>query len=125
MNLLDCRSIEHRSSCMNKEFFIRVILCINLVVKLYHVKIDKASNLFVDCVVSSIHVVVVFEVRSLRCVTDDVIWNNFSQGFSKTDEPSLSHSFVHGIVIFPVNVCSIKIVRFYELSKLLSASNWV
>ena len=68
---------------MNKKFLIGIVLGINLVVKLNHVKINQIAYLFINFVVTSVHVMLIFKVWSLRGMTNDVIWYFLSQSFSE------------------------------------------
>ena len=121
-NLLDCCSIELWSSGMNEKFLISIIFGVNLVVELNHVKVDQISHLVMDCLVCSMSVVLVLEVRSLGSMCYDVIRKLLSQYFGESNKPSFSSSSLHGFIIFPVKICTIEVVLFYIFSKFLSAN---
>ena len=101
-DFLNSCSVELRSSCMYKQFLIRVIFGVNLVVELNHIEVYQVSHLIVDGLISSMSIVLIFEVRSLGCMSDDVIWEFFSEDFCESNKPSLSSSTFHGFVILPI-----------------------
>lgn len=92
---------------MDKEFLIRVVLGVDLIVELDHVKIDHVSHFLVYSDVTSILVVFVLEVGSLRSMTEEMIGDFRPDSFGELDDPFLSGSCIHGLVVFPVNIASI------------------
>ena len=63
---------------MDEELLVSVVLRVNLVVELQHVEIDLITHLFVNSVVSAVHVVRSLEIRGLRAMGKDHVWSNDS-----------------------------------------------
>lgn len=72
-NLLDC-SITEETSGSDEKLFVGVVAGVSLIVELYVVEIDQASDFFVDGEIASFGVVLVFEVRGLGGVGYCVGW---------------------------------------------------
>lgn len=108
---------------MLDELSVCIVLCISLVVELQHVEVDDISNCLVNSYVSTIRIVLALEIGGLRTMGDDVIRNNFPQSNCEVDQPLLSFSSFHSIVVFPINVSSIKVVLQNEVTKGSSASH--
>ena len=120
-NLLDCSSVEHVSCSMDKELLEGVVLGVDLVVELDHVEVDHTAHLLIDRDVSSVFVVFVLEVGSLRSVSENMVRSNGSESFGEFYQPFFASACVHGFVVLPIDVSSVKIVSFDELSKGCSA----
>lgn len=92
-----------------------------MIVELDDVEVNEIANCLVDSDVGSIFVVLFFEVGALRAVGDDVVGDGSPEGFSEGDQPLLPGSCLHGRVVLPVNISSIKIVLENEVAKGCSA----
>lgn len=111
---------------MDEELLVSVVLRVNLVVKLQHVEIDLITDLFVNSVVSAVHVVRSLEIRSLRAMGKDHVWsNNSSNCLSERNQPSLAFSLVHCLVVLPINVSTVEVVCQNEISEIGAASDWI
>ena len=109
-NLLN-GSVGKEPSGFEKNFLICTIVGGSLIIKLNIVKINETSNLFINSEISAFWIVLVFEKFSFRRVGDDMIWKQFSQFPSEFDQPFLSKTSAHLIVIFIINITSIQIIR--------------
>ena len=110
------------SGCFFNQLLIGVIFGIPLVVELDDVEVYQVSHCLVYSDVSSIFVVLLFEVGALRTVGDNMVRDGPPEGFSEGDQPLLPGSRLHGRVVLPVNISPIKIVLENEVSQSCSAS---
>jgi hypothetical protein len=106
---------------MDEELVIAVIFRIYLVVALKHVEVNKIANCVVDGFVATMHIVLVFEVGGLWAVAKNVIRDDFSGCFREIDQPLFSCAFVHGLIVLPVHITSIKVVVQNKLAELSAA----
>ena len=60
------------SSSISNKFTIRIIFCITLIIKLNVIEIYWIANLLIYCYIGSIFVVLLFEIRSLWGVRNNV-----------------------------------------------------
>jgi len=63
---------------MDKKLIVSVVLGVSLVVELNEIEIDQITNFLVNCYISSIGIVSVFEIGSLRAVGNYFIRNDLS-----------------------------------------------
>jgi len=111
---------------MNEELGVVVVLCINLIVELSHIEVDEISNLLINSDVGSINVIIKsFEVWGLGCMSQDMIGDDFSHSLSKGNQPSFSHSSIHGCVVLPIHISSIEVVGQDEVSEGVATGNRV
>lgn len=73
VNLEDGGAVEVCPSSMDEKFVVGIILGVRLVVELKDVEVNKITHLVVYCLVTSIFVVLVFEVRGLRTMAENMV----------------------------------------------------
>lgn len=75
------------------------------------------TNLSIYLYICTIFVMLLFEVWGLRCVSYDMIWNNFPQMDMESYHPLFTSARLHCRVILPVNINTIKIILKNKITK--------
>ncbi len=101
---------------MDKKLIVSVVLWVSLIVELNEIEIDQITDLFVNSYISSIWIVGVFEIGSLRAVSHYFIRNELSKCLCEFNDPFLTSTFFHRSIVLPVNISTIKIVFYHKVS---------
>ena len=88
-----------------------------MVVELDVVEVDGAAHCSMDGHVGIVDVVLFFEIRSLRGMGDDVVREQLSELGLEGDHPLFACAYVHGVVVFPVNVHPVQVVCVHIVGK--------
>lgn len=75
------------------------------------------SHSFIDSHIAPIFVALISEKGSERTMTDDVVGDDVSELFGKSDKPLLSCSFFQSNIILPIYLSSIEMIINDEMSK--------
>jgi hypothetical protein len=81
-----------------------------LIVKLNSIKIDSLANLFVHCDISAIPVMLLFEVRGLGRMDDDMVGKSGSKCGLEPYQPLFSCTCFHRTIVLPVDIDTIQVI---------------
>ena len=104
---------------MDKQLVEAVVFGFDLVVELNHIEVDHVSYFVVDCLVTSVFVVLVLEIGSLRGMSYYMVGKLSSESSRELNQPGLSVSSLHGLIVLPIDISTIEIVFLDELAKFL------
>lgn len=99
------------SSSFLEQAIVRIITSVALIVKLYSIEIDCLTDLFVHCDISAVLVMLLFEVRGLGRMDDDMVGKPGSKCGLEPYQPLFSCTCFHRTIVLPVDIDTIQIIR--------------
>lgn len=128
VNLLDSCTSPISVLGINEQQFVGIVGGISLVVELNVVPVDQMSNLSFDGSISSIGVFWLSnEIGGLRGMSQKVVslGKNVSDSLGAFNQPILTLTFIHGFIIFVIQINSIQIILLNVVGKLAASGNWI
>jgi hypothetical protein len=94
-----------------------------LIVKLYSIEINCLADLFVHCDISAVLVMLLFEVRGLRRMDDDMVGKPGSKCGLEPYQPLFSCTCFHRTIVLPVDIDTIQVIREHEICQVVCGFN--